>query len=66
MVTPDQRREELGQVQAKGFSGRAACRWMGLSRTVLRYPAKQSNVDQARPGRCGKRASASHALVTGG
>jgi hypothetical protein len=48
MVTPDQRREALGQVQAKGLSGRAACRWTGLSRTVLRYPAKQSAVDQQR------------------
>jgi putative transposase len=48
MVTPDQRREALGQVQAKGLSGRAACRWTGLSRTVLRYPAKQPALDQAR------------------
>jgi putative transposase len=48
MVTPDQRREALGQVQAKGLSGRAACRWTGLSRTVLRYAAKQAETDQAR------------------
>jgi hypothetical protein len=37
-------------VPAKGVSGRAACRWRGLSRTVLRYPAKQAIVDQARLG----------------
>jgi hypothetical protein len=42
MVTPDQRREALGHVQTKSLSGRAACHWMGLWRTVLRYPAKQS------------------------
>jgi putative transposase len=48
MVTPDQRREALAHVQAKGLSGRAACRWTGLSRSVLRYSAKQSAVDQQR------------------
>jgi transposase InsO family protein len=48
MVTPDQRREAVAHVQAKGLSGRAACRWTGLSRTVLRYAAKQAQVDQAR------------------
>lgn len=48
MVSPAQRREALEQVQAKGLSGRAACRWTGLSRTVSRYAAKQSKTDQAR------------------
>ena len=48
MVSPAQRREALGQVQAKGLSGRAACRWTGLSRMVLRYAAKQPALDQAR------------------
>ncbi len=48
MVTPAQRREVLGHVQAKGLSGRAACRWTGLSRTVLRYRAKQPGLDQQR------------------
>jgi hypothetical protein len=48
MVTPDQRREALAHVQAKGLSGRAACRWTGLSRSVLRYSAKQSDVDEQR------------------
>jgi transposase InsO family protein len=35
-------------LQAKGLSGRAACRWTGLSRTMLRYTAKQSELDQRR------------------
>ncbi len=48
MVTPDQRREAVAHVQAKGLSGRAACRWTGLSRSVLRYRAKQAELDQAR------------------
>jgi len=48
MVTPLQRREALAHLQAKGLSGRAACRWAGLSRSVLRYPARQAAVDQAR------------------
>jgi putative transposase len=48
MVTPDQRREALAHLQAKGLSGRAACRWTGLSRSVLRYPAKQAGLDRQR------------------
>jgi putative transposase len=48
MVTPDQRREALGQVQAKGLSGRAACRWTGFSRTVLCYQPTQAGLDQQR------------------
>jgi hypothetical protein len=48
MVTPDQRREAVAHVQAKGLSGRAACRWTGLSRIGLRYVAQQPALDQAR------------------
>jgi putative transposase len=48
MVTPLQRRAALAHLQAKGLSGRAACRWAGLSRSVLRYPARQAALDQAR------------------
>lgn len=48
MVTPAQRREALKHLQAKGLSGRAACRWTGFSRMVLRYAPRQSVLDQQR------------------
>lgn len=37
MTTPHQRREALTQLRGHGLSGRAACRWSGLSRHVLQY-----------------------------
>jgi len=37
MTTPNQRREALTQLMGHGLSGRAACRWSGVSRHVLQY-----------------------------
>ena len=63
MVSPAQRREVLAHVQTKGLSGRAACRWTGLSRTVWRYAAKRRWINYGW-SRCVMPASASRASAT--
>lgn len=47
MESPAQRREALAHLQMKGLSGRAACRWAGLSRRVLPYQPKKPAQDAA-------------------
>ena len=47
MVTPVQRRECVALLTQRGLSERAACRYLGYSRTVAQYRLKQPAKDQA-------------------
>ena len=46
MTTPDQRRTALAQLNDKGLSHRAACRWSGLSRHLWTYRPRLPERDQ--------------------
>lgn len=45
MVTPDQRHAAVNHLAQKGLSGRAACRWTGVSRHVSSYRLRQPAQD---------------------
>lgn len=48
MTSPGQRRALLSHLTSKGLSGRAACRWSGLSRQVLQYRPQLPEQDARR------------------